>query len=119
MLTPASDFKAAIGGRFGYSGTIPAGSLLPYASWFNVYADPRDEFDADLNERMIQVDVYAKDMSEAVITGDKALGLFDGAVIAAPGIRPCRLQKGAVHGPMPDEADWRVTFELIVLVEDV
>ena len=119
LLTPSSDFKASIGGRFRYAGDIQAQAVtLPYAAWLTVYCEPRDEFGAAVHERMVQVDIYAASMAEAVAVADKARALFGGATAVVTGMRPMTFQAGSIIGPMREEAEWRVTLELVALTEE-
>ncbi|KAF0234087.1 MAG: hypothetical protein FD177_999 [Desulfovibrionaceae bacterium] len=119
LLTPASEFKTAIGGHFYYDGNVPADLALPYAAWLTVYCEPVGVFAADVSERMVQVDVYAAKMGDAVTLADKALALFDGKEVAGAGLTPWRFQRESVRGPMKDEACWRMSLEFIVTSEDV
>lgn len=107
LLTPSSDFKTAINGRFYYQDEVPQDCPMPYAAWFNVYCDPKDTFSARIDERMIQVNIFAAKMAECITVADKADALFSAATLAGTGVQPMRLVRGAKHGPMKTDDNGR------------
>ena len=119
LLTPSSAFKTAIGGRFNHVDDFKALPAMPYAAWFPVYSEPMDTFTARINAKMIQIDIFAATRLECVQIADKAKALFDGAVLSGAGIQPCRLVRGAEHGPEKTEDGGRqMILEFTVYVQD-
>lgn len=119
LITPTSNFKIGVSGRFCYRDAAPASWSQPYATWFTVYCNIRDTQTANVEDRMIQVDIYDATLEGCMQLADYADALFHRAKLVGASILTQCLVRRAKTGPeKTDDNEWVIHLEYSVIVQN-